>query len=52
MFTVALCRAEGCVPSGLAFEAAGDSVVHYFVSNYLLRGLRVAVNMMSALFRG
>ena len=38
------------VLSGLDFEAAGDSVVRYsvvryFVSNYLLRGLRVVVNM-------
>ena len=40
------------MPSGLDFEAAGDSVVRYFVSDYLLRGLRVAVNMMWALFRG
>ena len=27
--------------SGLDFEAAGDSVVRYFVCNYLLQGLRV-----------
>ena len=40
------------MPSGLDFEAAGDSIVRYFVSNYLLRGFRVAVNMMWALFRG
>ena len=39
MFTVTLSRSECCVPSGLAFEAAGDSVVRYFLSNYLLRGL-------------
>ena len=39
------CRSECCVPSGLDFEAAGDSVVRYFVCNYLLRGLRVTVNM-------
>ena len=25
------------MPSGLDFEAAGDSVVRYFVSNYLLQ---------------
>ena len=43
---------ECCVPSGLNFEAAGDSIAHYFVCNYLLRGLRVAVNMTWALFRG
>ena len=53
MLTVTLCRSECCVPSGLDFEAAGDSAVRYFVSNYLLRGLRVAVlNMTWALFRG
>ena len=30
-------NSECCVPSGLDFEAAGDSVVHYFVSNYTVR---------------
>ena len=40
------------MPSGFDFEAAGDSVVRYFVCNYLRRGLRVAVNMTWALFRG
>ena len=30
------------MPSGFDFEPAGDSVVRYFVSNYLLR---VAVNV-------
>ena len=45
MLTVTLCRSECCVPSGLDFETAGDSVVCYFVCNYLLRGLQVAVNM-------
>ena len=40
------------MPSGLDFEAAGDSVVRYFVYNYLLQGLRVAVYMTWALFRG
>ena len=30
------------MPSGLDFEAAGDSVIRYFVSNYLLQELRVA----------
>ena len=40
---------ECCVPSGHDFEAAGDSVVRYFVCDYLLR---VAVNMMCAIFRG
>ena len=40
------------MPSGLDFEAAGDFVVPYFVSNYLLRRLRVTVNMMWALFCG
>ena len=29
-----------------------DSFVRYFVCNYLLRGLRVAVNVMLAIFRG
>ena len=51
MLTVTLCRSECCVPSGLDFEVNDDSVVHYFVSNYLLGGLRVAVNMTWALFR-
>ena len=51
MLTVTWCRSECCVPSGLDFEAAGDSVVHYFVSNYLLRGLRTALDMTWALFR-
>ena len=45
MLTITSCRSECCVPSGHDFEAAGDSVVRYFVCNYLLRGLRVAVNM-------
>ena len=39
------------VPSGLDFEDAGDSVVRYFMCNYLLRGIRAAVNMTWALFR-
>ena len=52
MLTVILCCSECYVPSGLDFEAAGDSFVRYFVCNYLLRGLRVAVNMMWAIFRG
>ena len=34
MLTVTLCRSECCVQSGLDFEATGDSVVSYFVSNY------------------
>ena len=33
MLTVTSCRWECCVPSGLDFEAAGDSVVCYFVSS-------------------
>ena len=37
MFTVTLSHLECCVPSGLNFEAAGDSVVCY-LSNYLLQG--------------
>ena len=36
----------------LDFEAAGGSVVRYCLSNYLLRGHRVAVNMAWAIFRG
>ena len=52
ILTVTLCRSECCVPKGLNFEAAGDSIVRYFVSNYLLRGLRVAVNTMWVLFHG
>ena len=49
MLTVTSYSSECCVPSGLDFEAAGDSVVHYFVPNYLLQ---VSVNMTWALFRG
>ena len=30
MLTITSCRLECCVPSGLNFEAAGDSVVHLF----------------------
>ena len=52
MLTVTSCRSECCVPSGLDLEATGDSVVRYFVFNYLLHGLQVAVNMTWALFRG
>ena len=52
MFTVTSCRSECCVPSGLNFDAPGDSVVRYFVSKYLLQGLQIAVNMMWALFHG
>ena len=33
------------MPSGIDFEAAGDSVVRYFVTNYLFRGLQVAMYM-------
>ena len=52
MLTVTSCLSECCVLSGLDFEDTGDSVVHYFVCNYLLRGLRVVVNLTWALFRG
>ena len=52
MLTVTLYSSECCVPSGLDFEAAGDSVVRYFVFNYLLQGLQVVVNMTWALFCG
>ena len=51
MLTVTSCHSECYVPSGLDFEAAGDSGVRYFVSNYLLQELRV-VNMTWALFPG
>ena len=47
MLTVTWCRSECCVPSGR--EAAGGSIVRYCLSNYLLRGHRVAVNMTWAL---
>ena len=50
MLTITSYSSECCVPSGLDFEAIGDYVVHYFVFNYLLRGLQVAVNMTWALF--
>ena len=36
MLTVIWCRSECCVRSGLDFEAAGGSFVHYCLSNYLL----------------
>ena len=52
MLTVTSCHLECCVPSGFDFEAAGDSVVHYFVCNYLLQGLQDAVNMTWAPFHG
>ena len=45
MLTVTSYSSECGVPSGLNFKAAGDYVVCYFVSNYLLRGLQVVVNM-------
>ena len=48
---VTWCRSECCLPSGLDFGAAGGSVVCYCLSNYLLWGHRVAVNMTRALFR-
>ena len=49
MFTVTRCCSECCVPSGLNFKAAGDSIVRD-LSNYLLWGHRVTVNMTWALF--
>ena len=52
ILTVTLFSSECCVPSGLHFETTSGSVVRYFVSNYLLRGLRVIVNMTWALFHG
>ena len=52
MLTITSYSLECCVLSGLDFEATGDYVVRYFVSNYLLRGLLVAVNMTWALYLG
>ena len=48
--TATWCRSECCAPSGLNFEARGGSVVHYYLSNHLLWGHQVAVNMTWALF--
>ena len=45
MLTVTWWRSDCCVPSGLNFEAAGGFIVHYCLSNYLLRGHQVTVNM-------
>ena len=39
MLTVTLYSSECCVLSGLDFEATGDSVLHYFVSNLCLKSL-------------
>ena len=52
MRTITSYSSECCVPSRLDFEAAGDYIVCYFVSNYLLWGLQVAVNMTWTLFYG
>ena len=52
MLTVTWCRSECYVQSGLDFKAAGGSVVRYCLSNYLLQGHRVAVNVTWALFDG
>ena len=40
------------VLSALDIEATGSSILRYCLSNYLLRGHRVAVNMTLALFHG
>ena len=45
MLTVTWCRSECCVPFGLDFAGVGGFVVRYCLSNYSLRGHRVAVNM-------
>ena len=45
MLTVTWYRSGCCMPSELGFKAAGGSIVHYCLSNYLLQGHRVAVNM-------
>ena len=41
MLTVTSYNSECCVSSGLDFEAAGDSVVCYFVSNYCSEGFKL-----------
>ena len=45
MLTVTWYRSGCCMPSELGFEAAGGFIVHYCLSNYLLQGHQVAVNM-------
>ena len=50
MLMVSWCHSECYVPSGLNFEAAGGSGVHSCLSNYLLWGHWVAVNMTWVLF--
>ena len=52
MLTVTWCCSEYCVPTRLNFEVVGASVVHYYSSNYVLRGHWVVVNMTWALFCG
>ena len=52
MLTVTSYSFEYMCAIGLDFEAAGDSIVCYFVSNYLLRGFGVPVNMTWVLFCG
>ena len=47
---VTWCCSVCYVPSGLDFEADGDSVARYCLSNYLLQGHRVTVNTTLALF--
>ena len=44
-------RLESCVRLGL-FKVAGDFTVCYCLSNYLLQGHQVAVNMTWAVFCG
>ena len=50
MLMVTWCHSGCCVPSGLDFEPAGGSIVHYCLSNYLLQGHRVTVNLRWVLF--
>ena len=40
------------MPSGLDFEVAGVSVVHYCLSNYLLRVHQIAINVIYVFFHG
>ena len=53
MLTITSCCSECCVPSGLDFEAAGDSIVHmlFCVQLFALRASSRCKHDM-ALFRG
>ena len=52
LFMVTWCHSECYVPSGLDFKAAGGFVVQYLLSNYLLCGDSVTVNVTWAIFHG